>query len=454
MTNATRFERAGLAMLMAALAGCGQRSLDVGRPAASGAAGSAVAGMTTSAGSAGVTGAAGASAAGAGGAPLIRGAEATRADGTCVMNAFKRNGVCACEEDLPNVCGDACVDRAHDPDNCGACGHACPATSTCNAGSCGPSVTNVVPAAPGCGSLELAVADGVLYWTDHDHGTVESLRLGSTAAPTTIATNEKGPGLIVVSGSNLFWIDGSVLRQASVFGGAPADIASETNTSGGIRGLAVSDDGRTVYYSAGTKVKSVPVGGGAAIDVGQELRGGLPTALGIEGGTIGYVADLNGTVDVIATKRGAVASCGDFDPTTGDVIGVDCMRLGGCTPEAFLQRFFVRDGQAYWGNGPDVHVGPADVAQGPRALWQPVTSTLLGGSITGLAMSPDAIYFAETPDSYPPAPTAGLIERSPLAPGSTAVAIARGQQGPGAMAVDATNVYWATSDCAINTIAR
>jgi hypothetical protein len=462
VARTTTFERARFAVAIAALVGCGARPLGVGLPGApppSGppadqdASGAARSPGPPATSDAGPIGSAGASAAGS--SPASAGV-ATRADGTCVTNAFKRSGVCTCEVDIPDVCRDTCVSLSSDPDNCGACGQACAPTAVCVAGRCGPSVSNVVPAAAGCGSLELAVADGALFWTDRAHGTVERLSLGASAAvaPTTIATHESNPGLIAVSGSNVFWIDDAptaTLRQGSTSGGAPIDLATETNTTSGIRGVAVSGDGLTVYYSAGTKVKGVPVGGGAPFDVGQEMRGGLPTALGIEGGTIGYVAALNGTVDVITANGGATARCGDIDPTDGTLLMVDCERLGGCTPEAFTQRFFVRERQAYWANGADVHVGPAGT--GPTAGWQQVTSTLFGGPITGLAMGPDSIYFAEKPDVYPPMNT-GFIEKAALAPSSTAIPVARGQAEPGAMAVDATNVYWATSDCAINTIAR
>jgi hypothetical protein len=455
-------DRAPLALAVSVLVGCGARPL-VGHPSSGSPSSGASAGAMGSPGPSRAAAARLTDSAAAGASGTTSAAEsipasatsATRGDGSCVTNAFERGGVCTCEDDLPDVCGDACTSLSNDPDNCGACGHGCAPTATCISGRCGPSVWNVVPAAPGCGSLELAVAAGALFWTDHGHGTVKSRPLGGgPAVMTTIATNEQGPGLIAVSGANVLWIDdapAATLRRGSTNGGAPSDLATETNTTGGIRGLAVSDDGATVYYSAGTKVKGIPVGGGTALDVGQEMQDGLPTALGIEGGTIGYVADVNGTVDVITAKDGVVASCGDIDPTDGSLIMVNCERLGGCTPEPLLSRFFVRDSQAYWANGSEVHVGP--VGQGPRASWQQVTSTVGGASIAGLAMGPDAIYLAETPADYPPMST-GFIEKAPLAPNSPAIAIARGQAGPTAMAVDATNVYWATSDCAISAVAR
>jgi hypothetical protein len=417
----------------------------------------------------------GGSAAGNGGASGSTGAggvgsdtgSPTRADGTCVNYAYKfHGGVCSCQQGTPDVCGDACTDRSLDNDNCGTCGHKCPATSICNAGQCGPEVFNVVPPAPGCGSLQLALADGTLYWTDRDHGTVNSLALGTAnAKPTTIAAGEHTPGLVEVRGSNLFWVSAvsqeatnaaaiwsfpatGTIRRLARAGGTVADVVTETGPYGGIRGLAISEDGRTVYYSSGTNVRAVPVMGGAGIDVGHEANGGIPSALGLEGSYVGYIAAVNGKVDAVKVTGGAVASCG-ANPD-GTLNYVDCQRLGGCTPDPLYERFIVRGGNAYWADGTEVRTGALGAAGGTSV--QIIADTFSENDIVGLAAAPDAIYFAEDGD-YAGNQTA-MIEKAPYAPSSTAVMIARGQHHPHALVTDAKYVYWATGDCAINAVAR
>jgi hypothetical protein len=335
-------------------------------------------------------------------------------------------------------------------------------------------VFNVVPPANGCGSLQLALADGTLYWTDRDHGTVNSLSLGggANAKPTTIAAGEHTPGLIEVRGSSIFWVNAvpqgttsgysgwsvpatGTIRRLAVVGGAPADVVTETGDYGGIRGLAVSEDGRTVYYSSGTRVRAVPTAGGVGIDVGREAHGGIPSALGLEGSYIGYIADLNATVDAVEIGEDAVASCGAENPD-GTVSYVGCQRFGGCTPDALYERFIIRGGRAYWADGDQVRMGTLGAAG--RTDWQIVESTSGGSNIVGLAAAPEGIYFAES--GYDQLSPSAMIETSSFeasstySPSSTAVMIARGQLRPHALVTDAKNVYWATGDCAINAIAR
>jgi hypothetical protein len=393
---------------------------------------------------------------------------ATLPDGGCVMGAFHfGGGACACQEGEPDVCAEACTDTKLDPANCGACGHACAATSTCNDGRCGPEVTNVVPAAPGCGRLDLAIAGGTLYWSDQARGTVARRALAGGPV-TTIASGEKSPSHLLVAGSNLFWIDvlGSAdavnangapikattasVREVALGGGAPADLVTETTAWGGILGMAVSEDRRTLYYSADTKIRAVPVAGGTPFDVGREERGGVPTALGIEGNSIGYITELNGNVDVITVADGVVASCGNED-SNGNLLMVNCVRLGGCTPDAFMDGFLMHDMNAYWNDGNNFQTGPLTTPHGSK--FDVASGLASSEPFTGLAGAPDAVYFSEFATS-PIDPPVGLIERTSYDVGSTAVAIARGQNGPRSLAVDDTMVYWSTADCAINSIAR
>jgi hypothetical protein len=382
------------------------------------------------------------------------GGSATLSDGRCVAGAFTHDGVCACQPSAPTACGAGCTDVTMDVDNCGACGHACAANVGCIDGRCTSPVTNVVPAAPGCEAIDVAVGGGRLYWTDQGHGTVKSEPVAGGAA-TTISSKEASPWLVTIAGSTLFWIDvvsaqpgmgangvqmtttTATIRKATLPGGKPGDLVTETNINGGIQGLVVSEDGSSLYYSADTDVKVVPVAGGAAVTVGHEALGGIPTALALHGSSIGYVTRFNGDVDVIAVMPGQVATCGTYDSSTMQLIEVNCTRLAQGQGSPLFTDILIQGDDIYWSNYDSITVNSA-LPQAGRNNQQ-VTSGM-GGNLTAMLGAPAFIYFGED----------GFVERTPYAPGSTADVIARGQKAPTSIAVDATRVYWSTGDCAIN----
>jgi hypothetical protein len=394
--------------------------------------------------------------------PAATTASTTRSDGRCIDGAYTQNGVCTCSSWTPTACDGACVNTMRDAANCGACGRGCGPTSTCIAGACGPPVTNVVPPAPGCGSLNLATNGRALFWTDQGHGTVRSQPLDGCEA-TTIVSGEASPTLLTADGATLAWVTSSstkaagsnvydattttaTLRALALPGGAPRDLVTETNTTGGIVGLVLSADGRTLYYSAGPRVRAVPVAGGAAFDVGHE-EAGIPTALARDGDMIAYVAALDDNdIDTITVKDGVVASCGRAD-AAGNVPMTNCVRSRGCNPEAFLGGLVLHDQRVYWIDGMNVEGFPLTAAT-PASKDIIATGDSQGGAPSGFAGGPDYIYFAAGDASD------AVINRTAYASGSTAVSIARGQRVPSSLVVAGSALYWATADCAINSVPR
>ena len=400
--------------------------------------------------------------------------DATLPDGGCVEGAFKRGGVCTCSEPTVSVCGEACVDLTLDDDNCGACGHACASSSVCNAGACGPPTMNVVPAAPGCQELNLALGPSTLYWTDRGHGTVMSQPVAG-GAPSTIASHETSPWLIALSATDIFWVDviaatpvaadgglprdstTATIRTAALAGGVPRDLVTETNLSGGVRGLVASEDGRTLYYAAAAAIRAVPVAGGPAFDVGREEDGYAPTALARDGSVIAFALDLTGIVDVMTVAPGVVAGCGKPDPAADSgssaLTEIDCMIATRGGPEPLQSGLVLRSDGVYWAENEDVEVHrppdggtlAVDASTQPMPGSKTQIATTVGlSSITALAGGPDALYFGED----------GLIEKAPYVEGSEDVVISRGQKAPGSIAVGATAVFWSSpEDCAINGVA-
>jgi hypothetical protein len=334
------------------------------------------------------------------------------------------------------VCGGKCLTPsalAFDPENCGACGNTCAPTAVCVSGKCGPGVTNVVPAAPGCTEIQLAAADGTIYWTDKGHGTVQR-QTGAGGAATTIASNEVMPGRVRVGGTSLFWLSPpATIRKVTLPGGAPADVV--TATVGTISDFVVSQDGLNVYYAIGATVMKVPASGGTSVEAasaGADLDGGPPQdplELAIEGSFLGYARRQD--VGVVTLADGVVASCAT-DPN-GVYVGINCVsQFHQGDPVGRGRGLFLRNGTPYVSFG------------GSISNFITVSS----GGVYEIAGDSNALYMI-----IARAAGATDIASAPFGVNSYETILARGQGGARSLAVDATNVYW-TKDCGIYSVAK
>jgi hypothetical protein len=353
------------------------------------------------------------------------------------MGAFKRNGVCQCQSATPDVCGDTCVDVLTNDDNCGCCGVKCGPTSTCNDGKCGPPPTLAFAAPAGCGSLDIAAAGGgTLIYADREHGTVGVLAAGG--APQIIATGEKSPARVAKVGNAIFWSTPRTIRQ-SVAGGAPTTVVESVTD---LHGFTVSPDGHTVYVSAGTNVVRARADGSMNFAVvGVEARGGVPTALALDGNRLMYPTDVNGDVDVITMYDGKYATC-DVPTADGEFLGIDCARVARSQGSLFMEKIVALPGQVIWADGTVLKT--SSTLGGIPA--NDLISTTLDNPVSGFAVSANMIYFSES--SADDAPS-GLIYKAALTRNGIGVRIARGQRGPRSVDADVKAVYWSTADCTI-----
>jgi hypothetical protein len=406
-------------MATAALACRGGRSPASGMQAAGG--GGATAGTTGNGGSGGFTGP------------------------PCLQGAFPGpDGACECVAPSPTLCPKVgCTSLADDSANCGACGQACAPTAACLRGRCGPEVRTIVAAATLCVPRELAVVGGTLYWTDGTHETVSSARVDGSEA-SVAAAGESAPSHLVASGDSVYWIvtrpstgDGGVMTAASTVrklpraGGAAVDLASEASM---MNGLALSDDGSTVYYSVDDAVKAVPAAGGAPMVVANDEL--IPGALAVEGTTLAYPTLSGGSVDSIALGAGRPASCGHVETLGGPLVGANgCTRVIGGT-FGLLTQIVIKDGLLYWALTDQIERGAGSFDAGTT---HPFASAFLAAPVRGLVVAGDSLYFG-----------AGLnIERAVLRGGSQAFVVARGQTATGSMATDGTQLFWSNGDCSI-----
>jgi hypothetical protein len=380
----------------------------------------------------------------------------TLPNGKCVPGAFKQNGgACECHEGWPCVCpGVGCVDPMLDADNCGTCGVHCGPTSTCNNGVCGPAPVMVSAAIAGCNEARIGppifaisemtlTATDAVYFADAVHGTVSKV-----GAVTPLAMNEMGATMIQQVGANLFWYayGAKKIRKMATSGGAVTDVYSVTLTDGGaqpdVAGFLVTPDGVTIYISVGNQVLEAPVAGGATSVVANDVHGGLPGALALNGTTnIVYPVKIDGYVDA-PLLAAMPATCGMVGPMGGP-IQTTCPWLASSQGELLTNFIAVVAGHVYWVDGPNLN---GELIGKVGARWDQIAASRTS-RISAAAATTDAIYFADS--DWDPNNPNGFIEKTPLAPSSTPTLLARGQSSPIAIAVDATKVYWATSDCAI-----
>jgi hypothetical protein len=300
-------------------------------------------------------------------------------------------------------------------------------------------VTTVVEAAAGCGQLGLALAAGTLYWADREHGTISRLALPD-GAPTTFVTSEAKPDLLTVSGGKLFWVDvvsstpadggaplqtTAKLRALALPDGQPVDLATEVNSTGGILGLAVAGDGSRVYYSAGTAVRAVPSGGGAAVDV-VSATNGVPAALALEGSALVFVTSDKANIELATADGGAPA-----------------MELVNGQGGLFSRTVLLSGGRVIWATGDALLTILVS-----ESTYKSIT--YFASTVTALAAAGDQVFVGIASER---GPGPGEILAVAAAPDAVPTRLARDQAAV-SIAADATAVYWATSDCRINRVPR
>ena len=425
---------------------------DDSTPALNSAAGS-TSGASSSSGTGGASaGSAGANSAGSGGASSAGsggGMGRPPVNGMCVASSTKHtDGLCYCQPASLTYCADACADLATDADHCGDCATKCEETQGCGASKCGATPATLVPAAAGCGTIRLALSGANLYWTEELSNKVKWMAVAGAGTPTEITNPGMTPGLIQSNGTTAFWVaKGDKSIRKSVAGAAATIVVP--GGAGEIDGLALSADGKTVFYTytvrdAGRKVIGSPTifkvadDGTNKLEVGHE-DSGVPHALAVEGALIAFPTELNGDVDVMTIGE-TPAVCASMDSTTA--VNKNCTRISQSQAPNY-EGMYVISGKAYWSNMSAVNAKSATDASANAVI---VGSADQANKITAFAISNDTLFFAGDEPS-------GNVYRTPLSgTGTAATAIARKQVGVSSLVANATTAYWATAACAIVSV--
>jgi hypothetical protein len=457
----------------------------------------------------------------------------------CATNAYERTpggaggldaGPCQCESDLPTICGSdggapaACVDTTSDPDNCGGCWAQCKPNAACIAGACGLEPTTLVPAAPGCVSMRVVYDSGNIYWADMGHGTISSIPTGGGAV-TAIASGQpiaavQAPGgpllwpahnpfatALLVRAGTIYWVGASTAGVGTTIMSATAgtppttllsmamdpapspvsaapDASFPIETPGQsppINAIALSPDGSTLYFAAGTRFYSIPsTGGGPVTYVGYTEGPEHAEATALAAGD-SYLYDLTNLAGSVELQNLAMMC----DPDAA-INGACPIRTAYGQPELVYDTLVLRGDFLYSGANNSVRQSNVAVGIDGGLLNVDFPASVFTANITGFAIGSEFAYFGEPtmgtvcsqdhstacvpdpaqsfadacPDVSPPDQTCvalGYIEKAAIpsagTPGASAAVIARGQSTPTSFAVDGTHVYWTTTNCDISFIA-
>jgi hypothetical protein len=438
--------------------------------------------------------------------PGESGSDASDGSSACAGNAFRPDGgACTCEESSPTLCYyDAappqCVDTTLDWDNCGGCGVTCKPTAACNGALCGKQTTQLVAPSPGCISMRVVYDNGNIYWSDMGHGTIKSIPADGGTVTTivpnqaivpsqAIAAEQNGtlgalpfpssPHLplatpLLVRAGTVYWVGASTsggagttilsatpgnaptTLLAAAMDPAPSPISSALDAAPvietaaqnpPINAIALSPDGSTLYFAAGTRFYSIPTTGAGTVTYVGYAEGpehGEATALVSDGSYLYYPTNLSGNVEILSLTSMCGADAGETCP-------LRVVNSRTLVPDTIV----VRGDSLYWGEGFRVVQASisAFLSGAPGIEGTSLPGTVSSADLTGFAIGTQYAYFGE-----PGADDTGYIERGAMPPfesGSTpsAIVIARGQPWPTSFALDGARVYWTTSRCDISYIA-
>jgi hypothetical protein len=373
----------------------------------------------------------------------------------CPANGFCVFGFCQCGVARPELCPAsaaaatstnalACVSTRDDPDNCGTCGVQCAPGAGCIDGECGAEPI-LLTASPGCGSMQLAIADETLYWSEKQTGLIRSMPLAGGAV-TDLATGQVSPTRVMADANGVYWtVDGDaspdsikLMRKAL----PPTSDAPETLVERGASYPfnAIALRANKLYYTAFQDLRRLSLDDPALPDVlfGRTQTSGNPAALA-----------LSDTLLVWITNTGNVGARDLSAPTDpSDVSGY--LLLAEHT--ASSRSLALDSAYVYLSNGNALERSPLDGTM--PVPESPIMTTPNYDPITAFVIDEGHVYAA--------AERGLLLKHSLLPPTDPAdpktivfpEAIARAQVGVSSLLLHGEGLYWVNADCEIRTLAR
>ena len=285
---------------------------------------------------------------------------------------------------------------------------------------------------------------GNIYWSDMGHGTISSIPTGGGPV-TTIASSlliaavqaPEGPlqwpppgsplsTALLVHGVTVYWVGASTSVQCpedaggACFGGVGATLMSATagsapkalltmapgpspvsatdasdsleapGQSPPINAIALSPDGNTLYFAAGTRFYSIPsTGAGAVTYVGytEGPEHGEATALAADQNYLYYPTNFSGNVEVLP-----IAQRCDPDAAAHEMCPY---RVGEGQGELDYDTIQVKGSLLIWGDNTSVRQGNVAAAVAGSVGGNLLPGTFNGTDVTGFAVGTQYAYFGE-----------------------------------------------------------
>ncbi len=323
-----------------------------------------------------------------------------------------------------------CFTTQTDPANCGACGHACAVGQACIDSACvAASTLSLVTGLSKPNSLALDATR--VFWSDTGTGTISSVAK-TGGAVTTLAQNQVSPASVALDDTFVYWSareadsgsTGFILRAPKDASAAPQIVT----TADSPRSLVVV--GSTVYFTSVNPnngiggISSVPKTGGVATTFASPFEDGY-VELVTDGTTLYTELPEGGPIIPVAISI-ATAQTTQFGEITGgnNPIAVDATRVyyGSGLGYGTIDWFDLND------------VDTSGMLSVPTT--SPTPFPWASRAALALATSGCGIFWTETVnvyfDTFPPGGA------TPLYP----VQVAAGVGSIGALAADATDVYW------------